>query len=223
MSLVAANLNFNKLTFEPNDRIICMSTITKKKAIINYKQGMQTINTILKAFMDYQVYRYFDINSGNYITDYTKFDIVVNDKIVPSEMKEDPSVLDTYAEQYTPLSITYMYKPYEAKFAPKSVGTDTLLVKTLTGKNITINCDIKSDTVGMFKTFISMSEGFPEDHQRVIYNGRQLEDNKLLFDYNIKDNDVLHLILRLRGGMYREESGRSGSYTELDTIFFTLL
>ena len=228
MSLVAANLNSNKLTFEPNDRIIHLNTITNKSAIINYKQGKQTINTILKAFMDYQVYRYFDINTTEFITDHTKFDIMVNDKLLSYEMKDDPTILDTYAEQYKSLNITYRYKPSAvySKLASQestSFGPNKLQVKTLTGKNLTIDCDITYDTVALFKAYISMSEGIPEDQQRIIYEGRQLEDNKLLSSYNIKNDDTLHLVLRLRGGMYREESGRSGNYMELDDVFFTLL
>lgn len=30
--------------------------------------------------------------------------------------------------------------------------------------------------------------------------------------YNIKNQSTLHLVLRLRGGVYSEESGRNGNY-----------
>ncbi|CAG9319158.1 unnamed protein product [Blepharisma stoltei] len=80
------------------------------------------------------------------------------------------------------------------------VGDYDIFVKTIAGKTITINVK-PTDTINDVKVKIQHKDGIPASKQRLIYSGKQLEDEKTIVQYNIKKDSTLHLVMRLLGGL----------------------
>lgn len=71
-------------------------------------------------------------------------------------------------------------------------------VKTESGKRFSVNV-AASETIFDLKCKIEMAQGTPIDQIRLIFNGRQLEEDRTIADHNIQKNADMTLQHKLRG------------------------
>ena len=65
----------------------------------------------------------------------------------------------------------------------------------LTGKIFEVEYEYHHSVEDIKKTLQDM-EGFPLEAQRIIFAGKQLEDERLLVDYSVSKESTVHLVLR---------------------------
>ncbi|PNX77426.1 ubiquitin [Trifolium pratense] len=73
-----------------------------------------------------------------------------------------------------------------------------IFIKKMTGKIFSLRVK-SSDTILDVKLKILDKEGYPVHVNRLIFDGKQLDDNPTLAHYKIEENSILHLVLRLCG------------------------
>ncbi len=75
-----------------------------------------------------------------------------------------------------------------------------VFVKTMTGGTKTIYIDLDTETLKSFKQKVFDKEHIMIEHQKYLFHGKILHDEeKLLKDYGIEKNSILHLYLQLKG------------------------
>ena len=227
--------------FNPDYSLIPIKSICNKDLIFQFKNDQKmTLIKLIDYLINKEKYKFYE--SGIYYENTTDFTFklyqdhlasepdvsnpATSDRLTEEQLNDPKFVKQIIAEkQYLQLvckTKDLSCKYTEADFTQKNESYKEIYVKTLTGKQISLFCDIENMTASDLKCGILLKEGIPCDQQRVIHKGKQLEDNKLLSHYEICEKSIIHLVLRLRGGMFNEVSGRDGDYSELKSCIINI-
>ena len=74
-----------------------------------------------------------------------------------------------------------------------------LIIKPISGRTFYVEAG-SSDSIDRVMDLINEKEGVPIRYQRLVFNGIGLEKGRALFDYKIKNDDIIHFILTGPGG-----------------------
>jgi len=107
-----------------------------------------------------------------------------------NETMEDKKTLQNYDIKDNADLICSIVHVYESSFQ--------ISYRNLIGRTKTLDVN-RYHRVSDVKMMIEIVEGIPYSTQRLIFAGRQLEDQRTLSDNNITKESILNLVLRLRG------------------------
>jgi len=250
MSADIINNLSNDIHIMPDDRILRLNTLNNRKLYLKYKKGTKTFDDI-KNFLfndfkymcnDYNDQSIYDFNiGGNLLSEIFKQTDMLTDILADSVSESDKDklsseLLDLITLTNTNLNLTINFNKI-ANANRQSLNSeydniselfadscpDNLFVKTLGSKTLSFKCDIDKLTVRDIKVAVCVRENVSIGDLRLIYSGKQLDGDKTpLSEFKIKTESQLTMVLRLRGGMFNEVSGRNGNYEPLQDIFYDL-
>ena len=100
---------------------------------------------------------------------------------------------------------------YTAQYTAQA-KTFTIFAKKLTGGTITVPNVTGLTTVAKLKDLLVTETGVPASAMRLIFAGKQLEDDKTLGEYNIQKESTIHLVIRTYTITWKSDEN-----TEIDT------
>ena len=90
-----------------------------------------------------------------------------------------------------------------------------IFIKTLNNRTIVLDIE-PYFSVELLKDKIEDKEGIPSNKQRLVMGGKTLINGKKLYDYNIQNNNTIHVMISLLGG--RILNHQLAKYQELSKL-----
>ena len=212
----APKLNFNieDLCNTKYPHIAIIKTFTKKSLVCRLDFKKTTVDKIIENLVKKIGYNLQNLETEKITLIHNKKVLEKNKTLADLGCSAHAANFDMY---YDSSGRVTSKNKVDFKTIEKKVkdAKDTLCVKTLTGKTIRLKYTNELQIIEL-KYLIFNKVGMPADQQRLIFRGNQLEDNSKIFEYEIKNENTIHLVSRLLGGMFHETSGKNGNYKPLE-------
>ena len=213
-------------TIQPNQHIVTIKTPFGNLIHFKHTKGTKTFDDVLHVLFN-NINMYDNLSLYNSTLKMNDFYYYEKDSLNEQDKKK---LLDdcTNAELISDLVQFYDNKQTDIMCIESCCvnqnGTKKhcklkIFIKTTSGRIHTMPFDCVN-SIDSVKGHIYFASGLYPNQQRLIFNGKQLEDDRMLQDYNIKENSTLVVTGRLRGGMFSESSGKNGAYKELSKNTF---
>ena len=212
----APKLNFNieDLCNTKYPHIAIIKTFTKKSLVCRLDFKKTTVDKIIENLVKKIGYNLQNLETEKITLIHNKKVLEKNKTLADLGCSAHAANFDMY---YDSSGRVTSKNKVDFKTIEKKVkdAKDTLCIKTLTGKTIRLKYTNELQIIEL-KYLIFNKVGMPADQQRLIFRGNQLEDNSKIFEYEIKNENTIHLVSRLLGGMFHETSGKNGNYKPLE-------
>jgi len=219
MCRINNNIMLNCIFLNPTNQ----DELPFKHVIDKTKTGEELYNSILESTYGEKICEHID-NNGKMIIGTDTQIIDLNQTLVYLNIKNNDTVYifkswqakQNFFDDLKQLLYVRNQQAFYNKIMPQYLehikNTDNLMqifIRTLTGKTITLDVD-PTDPIAFVHLRLHDKEGIPPEQQRLIYAGRQLDNEQViegspgktlrtLADYNIQHSATLQMILCLRG------------------------
>lgn len=215
------NFNIEDLCNTKYPHIAIIKTFTKKSLVCRLDFKKTTVDKIIENLVKKIGYNLKNLETEKITLIHNKKILEKNKTLADLGCSAHAANFDMYYDSSG--NVTSKNKDVDFKTIQKKLkdAKDILFVKTLTGKTIILKYTNELQIIEL-KYLIFDKVGMPPDQQRLIFNGKQLEDNSKIFEYKIKNEDYIHLVSRLLGGMFHETSGKNGNYKPLEFMIIDI-
>jgi DNA-binding XRE family transcriptional regulator len=192
--------NINKILIDT--QIILISTIKEIQYYENKLQLLTTTSIIKGTISQDETDQYNkNINLKNKLNNIIEPNEDLINTLKEEITKSKATITEIEKDEYAMsiLNLEKEIKKYSLYGSIKNTQDDTSNKFNITAKSradITFTLNIhQSYTIEYVKYLLSNQSGIPIHEIRLIYNGSELDNNKIINEYKIKSNSIVHIIL----------------------------
>ncbi len=219
---------YNHINIDSTKNLVTINTINQNKLYLVYKINTHSLHDIMYYLINVFKYKCNDKKSladFKFVKNGKQLELLTDPIQSHDNLGISPNINLEFNIEHSSLMpfMTYPNVEYDKTKFVQSEDSTVIFLKNLVGKSMVYNINNTANTT-VYELMLNIQERehIHPDQIRLIFLGRQLEPAKMLSEYNITKQSIIHLVLRLKGGMYNEVSGRNGQYQPIDDVFIDM-